>query len=224
VRLVFWLTWPGIVEFSVQQLAPDCRPMGKFRYEGLWGRNAIRFRGRIGRRILPVGTYEIRARPLRNPKQDLGRVRFVISHRGAPSFAAPVATACGARSGIVDGPLASALAATTGGFPAGTGVNEDGKVATGALGKAGPGRSDRPIGEALGAQAKKLWEPSTGAPLLLIGMLALAILFFGLGAAPIELIPGTRPAALIAEHRVELAIAGAATLAGFAILYLAQLL
>jgi hypothetical protein len=224
---VFWLSWPGIVEFSVQQVAPTCRPMGKFRYEGLWGRNVIRFRGRIGRRVLPVGTYEITARPLRNPGQELGRVKLVISRRGAPSFAARFANVCGGIGGTIDGTLGQALTTATGGFSGvGAGIAEDGKSAAGAVASAATGGRDEPdtIVEALGASAKKLSDPFTVAPLLLFGTLGLAILFFGLGAAPLELIPTTRAAALIAEHRIALAIGGAAALAGFSVLYLAQLL
>jgi hypothetical protein len=221
---VFWLSWPGIVEFSVQQVAPRCRPMGKFRYEGLWGRNVIRFRGRVGRRVLPVGTYEITARPLRNPGQEVGRVNVVISRRGAPSVAERFANVCGGAGGI-DGTLGQALTAATGGFSGvGAGV-ESGKSAAGAV-ASGATRGDDPdtIVEALGASAKKLSDPFMVAPLLLFGMLGLAILFFGLGAAPLELIPGTRAAVLIAEHRIALAIGGASALGGFVILYLAQLL
>lgn len=50
------------VVFVVQQIAPRCRLSGSFSVRGKPGVNRVRFRGRVGRRVLGPGTYRLIAR------------------------------------------------------------------------------------------------------------------------------------------------------------------
>ena len=55
----FRLSRPTLVEFVLVRVSPDCRVVGKFRVNGRVGLNRVRFRGRIGRRVLRPGTYRV---------------------------------------------------------------------------------------------------------------------------------------------------------------------
>ena len=75
---VFSLSRPATVELVLTRLAPDCRVVGKFRVAGRAGLNRVRFRGRIGRRVLRAGTYRVTARTLRPRSATPVRVHLVI--------------------------------------------------------------------------------------------------------------------------------------------------
>jgi hypothetical protein len=61
-RITFRLAAPGRVVFVVRGPAPSCDVAGRFAVRGRRGVNNVRFKGRIGRRTLPAGTYVITAR------------------------------------------------------------------------------------------------------------------------------------------------------------------
>ncbi len=95
---VFHLSRAGIVELVLTRLAPDCRVVGKFRVAGRAGLNRVRFRGRIGRRVLRPGTYRVTARTLRPRGATPVRVHLVIVGKPNPLpgelAAARAANAC----------------------------------------------------------------------------------------------------------------------------------
>jgi hypothetical protein len=57
--LVFWLSRPGRVVFTVLGEAPSCRALGSFAAGGRAGVNRVRYRGRLNGRPLPPGRYTL---------------------------------------------------------------------------------------------------------------------------------------------------------------------
>jgi len=73
--LVFSLHKPGPVELDVQQLAPDCRRVGRYRVRGHRGVNRVRLRTRLQPRRFAPGTYSV---VVRTAHRTVGRLRFVV--------------------------------------------------------------------------------------------------------------------------------------------------
>jgi hypothetical protein len=63
IRITFRLTAPARVVFVVRGPAPSCEVVGRFSVRGRKGVNRVRFKGRVGRRTLGPGTYELAAHP-----------------------------------------------------------------------------------------------------------------------------------------------------------------
>jgi hypothetical protein len=201
---VFRLSRPGIVELALTRLAPDCRMVGKFRVAGRAGLNRVRFRGRIGRRVLRAGTYRVTARTLRPRSATPVRVHLVIVGRPNPR----------------PGELAAARAAN-----ACVPVDKPKPAASGAVAPAPPtsGRESetvfKRVSGVLGTQFTKAVEVVQGVPTFLFFVLALAIALLGLAALPGRAAPSARLHKLLAYHRDLIAIAGTVTLIAAAISY-----
>jgi hypothetical protein len=230
--LSFRLARRTLVVFEVAQLAPVCRPIGLFRVRGRAGENRVRFAGRVSGRILRPGTYELRARG-----RTQARVRVVILARGAAPTSvneALAANTCAAEVGTGTAALAasstSQLTSSSGGDALTNG--SAGTTGGGASGVAGvsedapPRQPDSPGGA----------EPSAGGALgvftppdTTVGALAFALLLAGIGAAILLLGAASLPqaaardprlAALVADRRLELALAGTMTLFLVTVAYL----
>jgi len=76
--LVFTLRKSAAVELDVQQLAPDCRRIGRFRVRGRRGVNRVRLRTRLGRHTLTPGTYSV---VVRSRGRTVGHARFLVVDR-----------------------------------------------------------------------------------------------------------------------------------------------
>jgi hypothetical protein len=200
---VFRLSRPGIVEFVLTRLAPDCRVVGKFRVAGRAGLNRVRFRGRIGRRVLRAGTYRVTARTLRPRGAAPVRVHLVIVRRPNPR----------------PGELAAARAANEC-----VAVDKRESVAAGVVAPVPPSGRDsestfKRVSGVLGTQFTKAVEIVQGVPTFLFVVLGLAIALLGLAALPGRAAPSARLHKLLAYHRDLVALAGTATLIGAAITY-----
>jgi hypothetical protein len=132
------------VVFVVRGPAPSCRVIGRFSVRGHRGRNLVRFKGRIGRRELPNGTYRItaktRGRPMSRPI-----VVFVGDRAGARNFA------CGSSGSSPFGTYASLLGTFSGSSSTGSGT-------AGAAGDKGSGAKTA----ATGQNRKAKEEPDSG--------------------------------------------------------------
>jgi hypothetical protein len=99
--LLFTLRKPAFVEFLVLQVAPDCRPVGRFRVRGHRGVNRVRIPARIGRKPLAPGTYKVVARAIPGGR-TVGRTRLVVVDRAnrGQIRAARNANSCGPTSSV----------------------------------------------------------------------------------------------------------------------------
>lgn len=75
--LVFTLSRPALVRFTIDRVYPTCKRIGSFTVRGRPGVNRVPFRGRVRGRPLPDGTYRLRVRP-RGARQDAAVVTVVI--------------------------------------------------------------------------------------------------------------------------------------------------
>ena len=205
----FRLSRPTLVEFVLVRVAPDCRVVGKFRVNGRAGLNRVRFRGRIGRRVLRPGTYRVTARTLPPGGAKLLGVRLVIV--GQPN------------------PLPSELAAARASNACAT-TGEVGEYSTTRYGTAssrtppGPRPSAREsrlsrIGGVLAEQFKGPINAVKAVPPFLLVVLAFAIALLGLAATPRQASPSARLQALLAYRRGLVALAGTTILIGVVITY-----
>jgi hypothetical protein len=130
--LVFRLGRAAPVEFVVYQVAPGCRRIGRFRVDGHPGVNRVRFRGRVGRRVLGAGTYWIKARTLPRGRALVNAKLVVVARRD--------------RQGIVSAWSADACGSKHDGQSTSTGASSLGKPAGGTMSPAGvkTERSERP--------------------------------------------------------------------------------
>lgn len=205
----FRLSRPTLVEFVLVRVAPDCRVVGKFRVNGRAGLNRVRFRGRIGHRVLRPGTYRVTARTLPPGGAKLLGVRLVIV--GQPN------------------PLPSELAAARASNACAT-TGEVGEYSTTRYGTAssrtppGPRPSAREsrlsrIGGVLAEQFKGPINAVKAVPPFLLVVLAFAIALLGLAATPRQASPSARLQALLAYRRGLVALAGTTILIGVVITY-----
>jgi hypothetical protein len=204
----------AIVEFTVLQVSPVCRVVGRFRVRGHAGLNRVQFNGRVHGVQLGAGTYRISART-RGAGAVL-RTTIVVVGARTPSKAelalARRSNVCRA-AGVLD---ASSI---WGSFSAAAGDGQAGNQARSTIVRhqresgessddAAPSGSDhgRPIAEALSSAAGKAANP------VVIALLAMAAFILGLAALPRTAVADPRVMALVAEHRAALTAAGTAAL------------
>lgn len=216
--LVFVLRRPALVEFVVVQVSPECRRIGRFRVHGKAGRNRVVFRGRVGRTVLAPGTYTIRAKAGRQRVVDARLV--VVSRRDRGEIvSARSANAC---SG---GAAATAAASSFVGAAGGAGPIGSNGAGAGAGQRSrsdatGPTAQSRPKKGALGARfAQEAADQVASIPLWFLAVLGLAIVLLAVAALPLRAAPSPKAAAVLAQRRGVIAIAGAATLAVVTIAY-----
>ncbi len=210
--LSFVLVNPAIVEFVVTRVAPDCRQVGRFRVAGRRGLNRVRFRGRIGRRLLSPGTYRIEARALPG-RHLLIHARFVIVTRANKKDIAI------ARGADVCSTLRTDRAASSG-QRAGSGVGESGSSGTAAnKPSTGGSRARAPDKGVLGVRFTKAVDVVKAIPLWLFVFLGLAIALLAVAALPLRATPNGRTAVVLAHRRRLIALAGAAVLLAVTVAY-----
>lgn len=83
--IVFRLSRPTMLRVTVVRVYPTCKRIGTFTVRGRAGVNRIRFRGRLGRRTLPTGSYRLIVRA-RGAERDAAAVPIVVA-RGPVSAA-----------------------------------------------------------------------------------------------------------------------------------------
>jgi hypothetical protein len=213
-KIVFRLHRRGLMRFVLTQIAPRCRRVGTFSVRAHAGLNSFVLRGRLHGRPLPVGTYVLSAtvggRPVlgvtivvtasRPTAAELARARARnvcgpgISFRGTTIFRQPLG---------VYGPVAARVEKGSDPPPSETAV-------------AVPRR-----GDVLGAQFSKSARRFDLARMFLLAAAAAAIVLLGLAALPASALADPRLAAVVEHRRVELALAGAGTLLGAVVAYLA---
>jgi hypothetical protein len=184
------------------RIAPDCRVVGKLRVRGHAGLNRLRFRGRIGRRVLPPGTYRVTAR---TRSQAPVRVDVVIVGHANPSPAeiavARATNACAPPDSRSE--TAAAGVSSTGVTPPSSSKSKK-SAFTRARGT-------------LGVQFTRAAEVVREVPPFLFVILGVAIVLLGLATIPRQMAPTLRLQALLAYNRHLVALAGTITLIGVAI-------
>lgn len=228
--LTFRLPRRALVVFEVRQLAPVCRAVGVFRVRGRAGANRVRFAGRVRGRLLAPGTYELRARGLPGV-----RVRIAVLGRGGTASQAAralkrsvctVATELASTSGAGwASPLASLPRA--GGGSESTSTSPTGGVAGETAGSptdetpAGSSGGGRPsAGDALGAISRGAQEAGPLGLALLLAGIGAAVLLLGAASLPATAARGPWLAGLVADRRLEFALAGAVMLLVVTLAYL----
>ena len=206
-----------MVDLRVMQIAPLCRTVGRIVIRGHAGRNVVRFRGRVGGRILVPGTYRITPR-LRTGVELRSLLLVVVAGR-APTpgevASARATDACAAWNASGSArfaawilrPIAPTLPAQSGGTKLEAGAN-----------------ASRPdlsrFGGILGANvAQALQDPTSVSPILLI-LLAIAICLLGLAALPRSVVASPMLAEQLTHRRLELALAGTTTLLAVILTYM----
>jgi hypothetical protein len=75
--LVFKLSRPAVLRFTIVRVYPSCERVGSFSVRGRRGVNRVPFRGRVRGKPLRDGTYQLRIRP-RGARADVAVVTLVI--------------------------------------------------------------------------------------------------------------------------------------------------
>jgi len=207
--LVFVLKRATIVEFVVFQVAPDCRRIGRFRVAGRPGVNRVRFRGRVGRRVLGPGTYRIRARTLPRGRALVDTELVVVARPERERIASGRgANACRSRM-----PWQSSSSTASGtGKPSAAVSGARGNVDQ----RARPSRSHGVLGARF---AKTAVDALTNIPAWLFGLLGLAIALLAVAALPLRATRRRGAAAALAHHRGTVALAGAGMLIAVTVAY-----
>jgi hypothetical protein len=208
--LVFRLGRAALVEFVIYQVAPDCRRIGRFRVAGRPGLNRVRFRGRVGRRVLAPGTYRLRARTLPRGHAVVD-AKFVVVIRPERQVIASArgADACGSKLGGQSTSLTASVRGNPGAATASPARIETRK----------PAHSFR-AQDVLGAKfAKGAVGAIESIPPLLYVLLGLAIGLLGVAALPLRMAPTRQAATTLEHHRGGVALAGAALLVAVTVAY-----
>jgi hypothetical protein len=206
--LTFVLRRAQRVVFTVKQVSPECKTVGRFVVRGQAGLNRVRFTGRVNNKELDPGTYRIIARA--QGGKAVRRVTIVVIEGPAPSRSELAAlrssNVCPSSTGI-----------------ASTGINSSGLA--GSLSEAGPtslGPGERSAsGPSLGLGS----NPHPGGVLAsaaeqtarairpaLVALLAAAILLLAVASLPRVAVPDPRLNDVLARHRLEIASVGAGAL------------
>jgi hypothetical protein len=201
------------VIFTVTQVAPSCRLIGRFAVSGHAGVNRVRFAGRVGRKVLEAGTYRITARTRRG--QAVQRVTIVVVNGQAPSLsqiaAARTQNVCRATGSFASGD-SGILGFTSGAasLPAFGGPSQESHSASGAT-------KGTPHSGVLASTVEKTARALQPA---LIALLAAAILLLGLASLPRVAFAEPRFNDVLARHRGEIAGLGAVALVAVVIAFL----
>jgi hypothetical protein len=227
--LTFRLPRRSLVVFEVRQLAPVCRAVGVFRVRGRAGANRVRFDGRVRGRLLAPGTYELRARGL--PRV---RVRIAVLGRGGTASQAARAlkrSVCAVATELAStsvagwaSPLASLPRA--GGGSESPSTSPTGGVAAETAGSptdetpAGSSGGRPSAGDARGAISRGAQEAGPLGLALLLAGIGAAVLLLGAASMPTAAARGPWLAGLVADRRLEFALAGAVMLLVVTLAYL----
>ena len=215
--LKFVLSKPALVEFVLIRVAPDCRPVGRFRVKGHAGTNRVRFRGRIRGRALLPGTYVIRAQTL-PARRALTETKLVIFNRrplAGELAAAQASNTCASSDG--DTSPWSALGGVAGASTGNGGKHRTQRESEGSE----PIRTDtskNPL-SVLGVRYTRAADAVKQVPAILFVLLGIAIGLLAAAAMPLRLVPSARMAAALAYRRTFVALAGAVTLASVAVTF-----
>jgi hypothetical protein len=180
--LVFKLSRPAVLRFTIVRVYPSCERIGSFSVRGHPGVNRVPFRGRLRGRALPDGTYHLRVRP-KGARADVAVVTVVIVN-GKRMSAAEVrkarhASVCRSESAVgetIQASLASGDGGQSGESPGGVEAVLDrakkriGKTATAF--SAGVRELPRRLDESID-------DPFSPFVLIIVGLLTLAIATLG---------------------------------------------
>jgi hypothetical protein len=205
------------VIFTVREVSPACRTVGRFAVHARTGRNRVRFTGRVHGRQLGPGTYYLEARTASG--RVVQRVTVVIVDGSATKpgelEALRTANVCPATgtfdraSPFTTGPL------FTGAF--GKGAPAPSPSVTPETQSSGLGAGSSSTGRALASAVERTARAIQPA---LVALLAAAILLLGLASLPQTAVPGQRVNDVLARHRVELAALGTSALVAVVIAFL----
>jgi hypothetical protein len=203
--LVFRLSRAGLIELTFTRVAPDCRVLGTVRVRGRKGLNRVVFRGRIGRRVLPPGTYRITARTL-SPRKVRAELTVVIVGRPNP---APDVIAVARKTNVCEPsaqtPEVAAAAPASSGTPPAASPPAKSRVSR--------------VGGVMGEQFTRAADLVREVPPFLFPLLAFAIALLALAAIPRRVAPTLRLQALLAYHREWVVLAGTIILISVAVTY-----
>jgi hypothetical protein len=219
--IVFRLTRPAVVRFTIIRVSPTCERVAVFRVRAHAGVNKVPFRGRLHGRPLSEGTYRLLVRA-RRARADAAVLRIVVVE-GPPLAPAELraardANVCGTAS-TADGESAETARGTF--APPGTATPKNpasslDRAEAPILGAAGQaGRRAKSLGEHF---AKAVQDPPSVHALVWVA-LALSALLLALASVPPAALESVRAEAL-AYRRLEVALAGTATLGTAFLLYL----
>jgi hypothetical protein len=213
--LKFKLGRKALVEFTVLQVSPVCRLVGRFTVRGHAGLNRVRFNGRVHGTQLAAGTYRISARARGG---TILRATLVLVDARAPSSAE---LALAQRSNVCSSSGVLGVSSTRGSFVgAGGGGQAGGLPESTIIRHQKPGESSgssdsgsssgsdrgRPVAQAISRAVENATNP------VVIALLGLAMLMFGVSALPRGFVADPRMMTVVASHRIELAMAGTAAL------------
>jgi hypothetical protein len=208
--LKFKLGRKAEVEFTVLQVSPVCRVVGRFTVQGRAGLNRVRFNGRVRGAQLGAGTYRITARTRRGG--TVFRTTLVLVDAGAPSkteFAlARRSNVCRSAGVLGASSTRGSLTGAAGSVSQASGVAGSTIVRHQKPGKLSGSDDDRgrPVAQAISRAVENAKNP------VVIALLGFAVLIFGLAALPRGVVADPRMMTLVASHRTELAMAGIAAL------------
>lgn len=200
--VVFVLRKHAVVEFVVQEIAPECRRVARFRVAGRPGVNRVRLGARIGRKVLGPGSYRLLARTLPGGRTVVDTRLVVVQHPSSGAIeAGRGADACQERASSESSAGATATA------------GRSGRAGPTAGSEATTAKASRPRHHGvLGARFVHEAEQAVGkVPLWLYALLAVAIALLGVAALPSSAAP-RRMAAPLARRRPLIALAGAGAL------------
>jgi hypothetical protein len=201
--VVFFLRRPAVVEFVVFQVSPGCRRVGRFRVVGRAGVNRVRFRGRLGRRLIGPGTYRLRARSVPGGRTVVDTRLVVVRRANREEIAlARGANTCPASRSDTSGRGSAGGAAGTG--------SSGGSYAVAAADTSKSHRAKPQRRGVLGARFTKAVDAVKGVPFWLFVLLGFAIALLAVAALPTRAAPNGKTAAVLARHRATIALAGAA--------------
>lgn len=215
VAVSFRLAGSGPVRFVVTKVGAACRPVGSFTVRGRAGANRVPLRARVGRHLLPRGTYRILAT---RGDEWLFAVRIVVARgRIVESEVVPVTSAACTGATRSAGELLTRSGVPFAAFA------PLGRAPTSA--KAGPAATPQdasPQHEALGAQfARSAAGGGIDLPrALLLAAMGLALLLLAAATLPDQFVPLTALGIVLLRRRAELALAGTSTLVVAAVAYL----
>jgi hypothetical protein len=217
--LTFVLSQAGKVVFTVRQLSPSCRTVGRFTVHGHTGLNRFRFAARIGRERLGVGTYRITANTAAG--RSVRRVTLVVVDGAAPTpsdlIALRSANRCGAANGIASTAAVESSGASSSGVLAGSeqvdGSFSGGQPSASAFSSSGPP-------DAGGVLASTAERTAQGVRPALVALLIAAIALLGLASLPRVGVTEPRFDDVLVRHRLEIAGLGAAVLIAVVVAFL----